>query len=423
MQTLREQLNNGVVINSIFVDNFKTDFLTVKYVKKLDEDESTYISLLSQVLNRGTSRYGEMDKINFLLEQNYGAGLFTKVSKKGEAQVLSFTVYYLNDIFALNNELISKNIIELLNSVIFEPILDGDCFRDDIVEQEKQNLKDKIKAQFNDKQVYSLNKLKSIMFEKERYGVSELGDLQKIESITAETLYSYYKRFLDEAKIIIEFIGRPCNIIDLLKPLTSKMTKTNRAGIDTEVINNVSSVNTVVEKLNTQQSKLNLGFRLGENAQKDIFALKLFNVIYGSSPNSKLFLNVREKMSLCYYCASAIDPIKNVMFVYSGIEAGDYDKARDEIILQLDKFKNGEISQEEFNNAKSYLIDSYKSLNDSQMALASFVEDNELIGIDVNLEYHISEVSKLDIERVVNVAKGIKLDTVYFLKGEPGGAK
>ena len=306
---------SGIVRCDIFSNNFKTDCITVDLFMPLDIETASSIALLSAVLKRGHEKYGEMDKIGAFLEKNYGATMSVTTSKAGELQSLSFSIRFLSDRFAIEKEPVAQNLVSLLYSCIFEPITENGGFKASFVEQEKQNLKDKIASIINDKRVYSLEKCKQAMFEHEKYGVYEYGDIKKIDEITPKGLYRFYQKLIGSAALFINYAGFERDTSGLLKPLCEKFEAQSRPIAETSVINEVSHVKEVTEDMNVAQSKLNLGFRLGKAAQKDLFATKMFNVIFGSSPTSKLFMNVREKLSLCYYCSSICDTLKNLIFV------------------------------------------------------------------------------------------------------------
>ena len=411
---------SGIVRCDIFSNNFKTDCVSVELFMPLDRETATQISLLSAVLKRGNEKYGEMDKISAFLEKNYGASLTVSTAKAGELQSLSISARFLSDRFAIENEPVAQNIVDLISAVLFEPIVEDGGFKASFVEQEKQNLRDKISSLINDKRVYSLEKCRQEMFKNERYGVYEQGDIEKIDEITPQSLYAFYKAMLDSAALFISYAGCERDTGALLKPLCDGFSGDDRKIPETEIINSVQEIKNITEEMNVAQSKLNLGFRLGETARKDLFAAKMFNVIFGSSPTSKLFMNVREKLSLCYYCSSACDTLKNIMFVYSGVETANVEKAQSEILTQLDHMKNGKFSREEFDNARAYLIDSFVQAADSLSSLSSMQTAAYLAGHKLTDTQQIEEIKKVTPERVVAVARDVKLDTVYLLKGVGG---
>ncbi len=408
---------SGIVRHDILCDNFKTACIAVDFLVPLNKTYASYISLLSAVLKRGNAKYGEMDKISEFLDENYGASFGISTSKKGDLQRLSFTCVFIDDRYALEGESVSKNMVSLIESMLFEPLVENGAFKESFVEQEKRNLKDKIASLINEKRQYSLEKCKQTMFKDDVYGIYEQGDPAVIDTITAKSLYNYFLDILNNSSVYICYAGADTDTELLFKPLLQRLDNAARPVFETKIDNNVCDVTYKTEPMPVAQSKLNFGFRLGDAATKDPFATRLFNVIYGASATSKLFNNVRERLSLCYYCASTIDFLKNAMFVYSGIETCNYQKAHDEILFQLEQMKSGNITEEEFDNAKAGLVDSYVQMGDS---LSSLIENRifmSLAGLELSRDEQIEQVKNVTLERVIAACQDISLDTVYLLKG------
>ncbi len=411
---------SGIVRNDIFSDNFKTVCVSLDFYLPIDKRTASYISLLCAVLKRGNEVFGQMDKIGEFLDENYGATLSITTSKTGDFQRLGITAGFIDERFAFENEPVSKNIVSLIEAVLFCPLLKDGAFYPDFVEQEKRNLKDRIASLINDKRLYSLEKCKQIMFKNDVYGVYELGDADTVESISPRSLYDFLQYMLQNSMLYINYAGKKTDTDALFLPIISRLDSAKRPVYKTNVTNNVTDITYHIEQMPLAQSKLNLGFRLGKTAQSDPYAVRMFNTIYGASATSKLFNNVRERLSLCYYCASAVDYLKNVMFVYSGIETDNYEKARDEILKQLELMKSGDFDDTEFANARANLVDSYVQIGDSLGSLISNRIFADLSGNVHSREEQIEEIKKVTPERVKAVANDIVLDTVYLLKGVGG---
>jgi len=412
--------SSGIVRHDIFCDSFKTACITVELFMPLDKTYSSYMSLLSSVLKRGNAKYDGMDKIGEFLDVNYGAAFGLSTSKTGDFHRFSLTTAFIDDRYTLDGEKVSQNMVSLIYSTLFEPLLQDGAFLPSYVEQEKRNLKDKIASLVNDKRLYSLEKCRQTMFKDDVYGIYEQGDSNVIDTITPKTLFEYFTNVLKNSMVYICYAGAKLDTDLLFAPLISAFGDGARPVYKTLVDNKVDMVTYKTEPMPVAQSKLNLGFRLGESAKSDPFAMRLFNVIYGASATSKLFNNVRERLSLCYYCASTIDFLKNTMFVYSGIETCNYQKAHDEILFQLEEVKNGNITKEEFDNAKASLIDSYVQIGDSLASLIANRVAFDLNDINLSRDEQIEKVKEVTLERVVKAAQDIKLDTVYLLKGTEG---
>lgn len=413
MEFVQKSINQGVTVNYGITDRFKSSYLSVDFILPLTAENATGMSLLAGVMSRGCEAFPQMDLISRFLAKNYGASLSINAGKAGEMEIFTVSANFLNDEYAIDDEPIYANMIAFLEELIFSPLVKENGFYSEIFEQEVKNLSDKIAALFNDKRLFSLERCKAVMCADEPFGINEMGNEETLKSFSAESLYSFYKRMISDAFVVVSYVGKQKDLAD-----TFVQRFCARKNFDFQsAIKSVGEIKEVIEPMNLNQSKLNLGFRLGESAKKNGAACRLFNVLYGGSANSKLFMNVRERLSLCYYCSSSIDRFKNVMFVSSGIESEKYQQARNEIEAQLKAIAVGNFSDEEFQNAKAYLIDSVRGSYDSKSAIAAAMVSRTLRGEQKTMEQEIKEIEAVTRDEVIMIAKEIKLDTVYLLKG------
>ena len=415
MRFYQQSPRAGVICNYGITDHFKTDHLSVDFVMPLTLENAVGISLLSAVMSRGCKAYPRMDLISQYLSKNYGAAFSIQSSKAGEMELLSFAFSYLDNGYAIDGEDIRGAILSLFREMIYHPLVKDEAFLEEYVEQEKINLADKITGLFNDKRVYSMERCKELMFADEAYGISDMGTKEAIAAMDAAALYRFFRKMMDEAYVIITHVGKDHGVF--LNDLADGFADRTTVMPETEIRNSVARINEVVDPMELSQSKLNLGFRLGQAAFENGAACRLFNVLYGGSATSKLFMNVRERLSLCYYCSSNIDRFKNIMLVSSGIEADKYEEARREIEAQLAAVAAGDFTDEELENARVYMIDSLRGALDSESALASMMAAGTLRGDVKTIEQEIEAIRCVSREEIVAVASEVQLDTVYFLKG------
>lgn len=415
MQFYQEHLRHGVVCNYGIADCFKTEYLSVDFVLPLSEENATGMSLLAGVLSRGCAKYPGMDLISRYLARYYGSSFSAVANKAGEMEILSLSFTYLKNEYAIDKEDIRGAILALMKEMVFSPLVSDGGFLAEYVNQEKANLADKIKGIFNDKRIYSLERCKELMCKEEAFGVHETGSIQSLERFDEKSLYAFYCKLLKEALVVVSYVGSEED--RFLNDFASSFEARHGDMPQTKIIYGQGACNEIVETMDLNQSKLNLGFRLGETALKNGAALRLFNVLYGASATSKLFMNVRERLSLCYYCSSVLDRFKNVMFVSSGVEASKFEEALKEIKAQLAAVADGDFSEEEFENARTYLIDSLYGTRDSQAALSAGMLSGTLRGNLVTPDEEVTEIKQVDRDTVIQIAREIKLDTVYFLKG------
>lgn len=410
-----ESPKSGVVCNYAITDHFKSSFMSVGMILPLNAENATGMSLLSGILSRGTKAFPRMDLISNYLAKNYGASFSVNASKVGEMEIMDLSIGYLDNEYAIDGEDLHSAALFLLKEMLFSPLLDGEGFNESYVAQEKKNLENKIAAQFNDKRIYSLNRCKEKMCSDEAYGISELGDLKILKDFDRYSLYAFFKKMIAESSVVLSYVGKGDE--GNLAKLADAFDGRNAEVPEAELRSAPDRVQEIVDPMNLNQSKLNLGFRMGKAARENSAACRVFNILYGGSANSKLFMNVRERLSLCYYCSSTFDRFKNVMFVSSGVESAKYEQARQEIEAQLMAVATGDFTEDELENAKIYLIDSLRGNMDSKGAIAGSMTANFLWKNPKALEAEIEEVRAVCREDIIAVANEIKLDTVYFLKG------
>ncbi len=415
MEFWQEVPKQGVICNYGIADHFKTSYLSVDFILPLTEENATGLSLLAGVLSRGCKGFPEMEQISRYLSRYYGASFSINASKSGELEILNFSFTYLDNAFAINRENIQDAMVALLKEMLFYPLVEQGGFRERYVEQEKVNLADKINGLLNDKRIYSLERCKALMCEGEAYGISDMGSKEMIGQFDRVRLYTFYQRILKEAYVVISYVGKKKE--RFLLELAEAFQERTGPMPETAVLEKKTERREFVDEMDLSQSKLNLGYRLGPVARKNGAACRLFNVLYGGSASSKLFMNVRERLSLCYYCASNVDRLKNVLFVSSGVEAAKYAEARNEIEAQLQNIAEGSFTAEEMLNAKAYLIDSIRGFSDSESTLASLMLAGTLRREMKTPEQEMSEIRAVSREDLMAIAREAALDTVYFLKG------
>ena len=416
----REFLTERIALNLIEVDKFKSNFLSISFVVPFDKNESAMNNLILKILKRGTKSYPNMVELSKKLEYLYSTDIFTKTIAFGETQLLCFTIDALDNRFAFDNTDILDEAISVLGEIIFNPITENGAFSQSYFDSEKKNQLDDIAAEINNKARYALGRLCDHMFENEKYRFFSLGDESFVEKLTNETVYAQYKKILDSANIEITFVGKTdvSALKESLKRMLRLYTPSEVCLLSNNVIRNVSQIKEIHEKCIGKQGNLVLGFRTGTVlSDGDYPKMALLSELYGGSASSLLFMNVREKMSLCYYCASVSEAIKGIMFVRAGIENNNFETARDAILQQLDNIRNGLFSDDALEAAKLSLINAYNEISDNPQALRNWYSGRILSGIIQSPEEAIKVVKFISKNDIINTAKKINLDTVYFLEG------
>lgn len=418
------ELAHSVNLRVLKTDKFKTNLISMYIHLPLERETVTKAALLPRVLKRGTEKYPTLTEVSKRSEELYGATLGATVVKKGDTELLRFSVQFVSDNFISGN--ITEEIVDLLKQFVLNPKTENGGFDKAYVEQEKENAKSFILGLINDKKEYAQVKCNEIMFEGDPYGIFEYGYVEDLENINERNLYEFYLDLIKNSAIDI-FVSGSFDTDEMVKIVKNAfgtclndreavVCKTKIAAIEENI-----EIKKVVEPMPVTQSKLCMGFNCGvEPTSEDYYSLMLFTCIYGGSPFSKLFNNVREKLSLAYYVFSATDRQKGCMKISSGIEADKFDAAYNEIKAQLEKMKNGDFTDDEIISAKKYLATAMNSVKDSLAATENFYMSQIVLGCSETVDETLARINAVTRERVIDIANRVQEDTVYFLKGAMG---
>ncbi|MCI8331971.1 MAG: insulinase family protein [Clostridiales bacterium] len=415
------KIKEGLDVQFIDTDQFKTHYFSVTFSLPITRENAPLSTLLPKVLMRGCEKYPSMNAISKQLDDLYAADVYPRVFSRGETQFFGLAASMLKDRFAKDGTRIEEGVFQLFSQLLFHPLIENGAFKKEYVETEKQQIISRIRAQKNDKRRYALKRCEEEMCADEAYGIPTFGYEEDVAKITPERLYEFYQSVISGMQCQLYFIGHTDQehlkkeITEVFRPFSPAPA----AQYTCEVIRKAGPIKEITDVMPAEQSKLTLGFRTGTIlADGNWHVFSVFMEIFGLSPSSKLFMNVREKLSLCYYCSCNAEPHKGIMLVYSGITAKNKEKAQSEILAQLSAIQQGEITEEELNAAKLSVINAYRSLSDSPVSLEGWFTGRTLAGLATTPEDCIPLVMDVTKEQVMDVAKKISLDTIYFMKAE-----
>ena len=415
MESLK--INDNINLYYVPMKKLKTTSIGVYIHRALNIEESSKNAVLPYVMKRGCKLCPDSSAVAKYLENLYGASLGAGILKRGDDHIIYFGFETISDKYAPGKESLTADGIKLMMSVLFEP----DAFDDETVMQEKKNASDRITAEMNDKRQYAQLRCSEEMCKGESFALSRLGTKEGVEAITADGLRKHYEKIITSSAVDIYVCGdADINALgEEIKKYTSKLDFEVANIVKTSIFEGHGGVKRITDNMDVVQGKLSMGFRTSVAADStDYIPLMVMNSIFGGGAHSKLFNNVREKLSLCYYASSSTVRNKGIMFVNAGIEFQNFEKAYDEILVQLDAVKNGDISDLEFESSVNAIINELESYNDDQNAIQFFYLSEKIAGTNYDIDELKAKISRVTIEDVKRVAKNIELDTVYFLSGK-----
>lgn len=424
MEAFYKSLTDGVDLVSVQTDKFKTGVFSVSLAIPLATETATAAALIGDVLYRGSRLYPDIEKISLITDELYGASVGPFVRQRGESQCVGFSASFIDDRYALDGAAVLEPVIALIGNLLLDPATEHGVFREAYVKSEGANLADQIRARVNEKRGWSIFRLTQEMCSGEAYALDKYGHAEEAEQMAAGRLWEQYQALLKESRVVFYYGGAAspervekavrASFGPLLTPRKTKLFCSVKA-------RPIGPVREVTDRMDVTQGKLALGFRTGGITMNhpDYPALLVCNALYGGTSNSKLFMNVREKLSLCYFASSMMDKLKGLLVVSSGVEFEKFDVARDEILAQLEAVCRGNFSEEELVAAKRFTTGSLRSCLDSQGRLEDYWTTQVLAGgAKEGPDQLIGPVERVTAEDVSRAAQAIQLDTIYYLAGK-----
>lgn len=418
MYQYRKEIMQNVFLTYLPASKFKTSVLSAHLVTPLQKETASANALLPAVLRRGTMRCPDMESLSAALDTLYGAQIDYTVRKKGERQCVGFVASVIDDAFAPAGEKLLEPVADLLGELFLDPVTRNGHFLAEYVDSEKQNLIDAIRAIRNDKQDWADVRLVQEMCAGEPYGVLRLGDEESVARLDQQKLFDHYRTVLATSRMELFYCGS-AGQERVEAALRRAFAALPRGVVAADVpICRVAAPQEpryLTEEMEVTQGKLSMGWRCDTD---DVPAMIMANLLFGGTSNAKLFLNVREKLSLCYYASSSYARSKGLMTVSSGIETKDFQKAHDEILHQLALVQQGQWEDWEWQGALATMCSSLTSLSDSQGAMENYYLGQTATGVEETPEELMDALRQVTPERVQKAAQSCHLDTVFFLKGK-----
>ncbi len=414
------EISKGVKLLCVNSDKFKTNCIKVDFYLPISEYFPAQ-NVLASFMGHTSKKYSTVKAFNSKVEGMYDACFDTTVATVGEKVRIRFSMEILDDKFSIDGNSISEEAVDFLVDILQNPNATEDGFDEGFTTREIRFTLENLEAMKNDKRAYAVSRLRELMCKGEPYGIDNKKLEEGVINLDSKQLLDAYKNMLETATVVITACGSIDGkmITEKFTSFAEKIENRNPATLETIFVTKADEIRYFKEEMDVNQAKLVIGLRAGmEDSNDNYFAYRVMTDIFGGGPYSRLFLNVREKMSLCYYCGARLIREKGIILIQSGIEEENYEKALSEILNQLDIMKKGEFSEEDFNSSIIALCDAFKGVEDSPVAVCNFYSSQEFDDEIVSGEEFAKRIGAVTREQVIECAKRVTVDTVYLLKGE-----
>ena len=416
----KQNLADGVTLRCFYDNRFKQGALSFQLVRPMAAEEAALNALIPAVLLRGSAKHPDLRSITLHLDDLYGAAVGCMVRRVGDWQTTGLACGMMDDRFALPGDKVLEPMIDFLRELLLEPFLENGCFRADFVESEKKNLIATIESELNDKRIYAMNRMLRTMCRADAMGIPRLGEGEWVAAAEPQGLYDHYRRILRESRIDICYVGSAPHwqVANLLRPLIAALDR-SYVRLPCQTPFRDAGESHMTEEMDVTQAKLCMGYTTPITmGHPDFAAMQMANTIFGSGMTSKLFMNVREKLSLCYSIGTTYYSAKGLVTLSAGIDAAKEEAVKAETAAQLEAVCRGEITQNEMAAAREAILSGLRGIHDSPGAIENYYASAALSGLTWSPAEYMERIAAVTAEQVAQAARTLKLHTTYILKGE-----
>lgn len=409
----------GVIFRYYPDTRFHQGCLSFQFLRYMDRDEVAMNALIPAVLLRGSQDYPDLRAITQKLDDLYGASVDTLIRRIGDYQAVGLYCNFMEDRFTLSGDKVLEPMLDFLGQLLFSPVMEDGVFNREFVESEKRNLIMALQTEKNDKRAYAAAQMLRKMCAADTFSIPRLGEEAQVAAITPEGLWQHYQRIITESPMEVFYVGSANaeTVAEKVKNMLLALER-NVCSLPEQTDFQDGGGGEYTEAMNIAQGKLCMGFVTGiTNRDPEFAAMQVLNTLFGAGMTSKLFMNVREKMSLCYHIGSGYYGSKGIMTVSAGIDCDKEQAVKAEIIAQLDACKRGSITPEELGAAKEAVLSALRGIYDSPGSIEGFFSVRAIGGLKMTVEQYRSAVEQVSIADVTAAAQTVKLHTSYFLKG------
>lgn len=418
IQTL--QLQPGIYLRGCTDTRFKTNCLSIQLIRPMDRQEAAANALMSAVLLRGTENYPDIRDITRHLDDLYGAAVGSLVRRVGDYQTTGVYCSFTEDRYALGGDRILEPVTEFLQELLLHPRLENGVFCESFVEGEKRNLLSAIESQKNDKRIYAAAQLMKYMCAQDPAGIPRLGEPEQARALEPGMLYDHYQKVLKHSRIDLFYVGsRPLEqIAQLICPIFSQLERDYQPLPGQTPFRDGGKTRNE-QKMDVTQARLQMGFLTESTINTpDFVPMQVLNTVLGGGMTGKLFMNIREKQSLCYDIGSSYQGGKGIMTVGAGMDCRMVDRVERSVMQELENCCNGIITPLELESAQSAMLSSLRQIHDTPSSIENFYSTGALSGMELSIDEYMHQVQQVTVERLAEAAAKVQLHSVFILKGE-----
>ena len=237
------------------------------------------------------------------------------------------------------------------------------------------------------------------------------GTKKNIMGISRKELADYWKKQYVALNTVVCIAGgvKQRQSLELAKKYFTKIP-TSSPLEKAKVVEKQNSPQCLIHFKETDQTHLCLGVRSYDSFHHDKYVIETLGTILGGMMSSRMFIEVREKLGLCYYIRTSIDnnPDTGFLVTQAGVDNKNVEKAILTILKEYKRVSSTKVSALELKKAKDNIKGKMALQLESSDALASYYGGQELMDKKILTPDEIfKKIDKVSANDILRVSKDI----------------
>ncbi|MBU0682705.1 MAG: pitrilysin family protein [Candidatus Omnitrophota bacterium] len=246
--------------------------------------------------------------------------------------------------------------VELGVDILSDMVLNAKFEQEDLL-KEKYVVCEEIKMYRDQPSEHVVDVLNEIMWPNNALGRPLTGTSETVKKLTMDDLKKFKETYYHPANIAVVAAGN-VNVKKFFNYVSAKFEKIQKKqnfSFESPKIRQ-NKVNFKVCRENIKQTHIAMGFHAEDRTEREKFAIKLMNIIFGGNMSSRLFEELREKYGLCYDISSSYKrhSDKGEIHIHAGVDSKKAVRSVIAILDEIKRIRDLGVTEEELQRAKKY---------------------------------------------------------------------
>lgn len=389
---------------------FKDITVVLRMMIPLNKRNTTSAAVYLYMVEDRNQQYKTKEDMIRIKDTLYGTTLSTGVIGYGNYFAMQVASKVMDPSFGDDLQLLSKH-ASWFNNIVFKPLINEETLK-----EAKEQVKSSLYRELDQPSKYAQLQAFAALGQEQTIAIHLDGDLETLETITLESMLAFHQEVIKSSMRHLYVIG---NITEQVanEHYKQRLLASNHTFSYESNPLSLQDKGTLIESKVATQSQMVKLVKTNVTMDHPLYlANRIAIAAFGQLPTSLLFMEVREKRSLCYSISAQYIAFDGICMVRTGIDQSNIELVDTLIDEQVEALK--QMDETLLNQAKTMLINAMNTSDDELLSFINLHYAYHLVNQSFNKQdviAAIEAITLLEINQAVSLWENL---LVYIVKGE-----